>query len=104
MFTIALYTLKEEFIDDLLGIYQPILLDNDNKWMLGLIHCVNFYMNKLHHAQDVFNPCQGLCVCISVYTFGKMCIYRKGANFRGHNISWVKFWRRLIFVGKSSPP
>ena len=37
----------------------------------------------------------------------KRCIssfYRKCTNFRGHNISWVKFSRVLIFVGKSSPP
>ena len=31
-------------------------------------------------------------------------VYRKHTNFCGHNISWVKFSRGLIFVGKISPP
>ena len=26
--------------------------------------------------------------------------YRKRTNFRGHKISWVKFSRGLVFVGK----
>ena len=30
--------------------------------------------------------------------------YRKCTNFCGHNISWVKSSRGLIFVGKSSQP
>ena len=31
-------------------------------------------------------------------------MYRKRTNFCGHNISWIKFLRGLIFMGKSSPP
>ena len=34
----------------------------------------------------------------------RVCLYRKRTYFRGHNISWVKISRGLIFVGKSSPP
>ena len=30
--------------------------------------------------------------------------YCKHTNSRGHNISWVKFLRGLIYVGKSNPP
>ena len=31
-------------------------------------------------------------------------VYRKHTNFHGHSISWVKFSRGLLFVGKSSQP
>ena len=30
-------------------------------------------------------------------------IHRRRTNFRGHNISWVKFLRGQIFVGGGSP-
>ena len=43
-------------------------------------------------------------LCMSAPYLHLLEIYRKRTNFRGHNISWVKFLRGLIFVGKSSPP
>ena len=61
--------------------------------------CTNFVLHMCYtKVTSNYKKDIALVILFSKY------MYHERTNFRGHNISWVKFLWGLIFVGNTGPP
>ena len=91
----------------ILGYYGPLIVRYKILKIFGLF--LSDKNNNIGLVHVYVCPCVHMCVYVHMYVcmnvYNNIYSYRKCRNFCGHNILWVKFSRRQIFVGicKSSP-